>query len=570
MSTATSTPGKLALAGLPVALLILLVVSVNEVTTTRWLFVHTTYYFLLATVLCWAGTYLHDARDVRRETVVAWIKKNSAGLVVAFTLTVVVGLAVEPALRVLSDEANLVGTSKNFFSSKTATFTVSGKNYYGSYWDVDVAVDRRPTLFPFLVSLVHAVCGYSYKNVFLFNLLVLAAFLVVAYRLAKSLGGETFAVVATLFVAAHPVTLISARSGGFDLLATFFGLLVIKSLLEYLREQSAAKLAILWMNLCMFAQIRYESALFIPPVVILLLLFKLVTWSTLRPYAFVYALTPAYLLPRIWQSILRGNVPEQDPGTVTFSVENFLNNVHEYFKPLLSPFQAYPSHSAVLIALGVVGSLSWLGWLLRRFYAKDWRTPQSRFAVFVLVWILLQAIIVFTYVWGRAQYPSAARLVMAIDTFFSFAAAWVLTQSLRRWRPFLAILPAVALLAMELPAASQHRTLNRLTQTRESATTWSFFERLNEKRILVVTDRPNHFTIMDYGAMDFETARRDPHLFTAFARRLFRDVYVIQQIKLSTNEPLPGYEIWPDRKLDVVFEFQNDADVLVRISRLAR
>jgi 4-amino-4-deoxy-L-arabinose transferase-like glycosyltransferase len=502
--------------------------------------------------------------------VVAWIKKNSAGLVVAFTLTVVVGLAVEPALRVLSDEANQVGTSKNFFSSKTATYTVSGKNYNGSYWDVDVAVDRRPTLFPFLVSLVHAVCGYSYKNVFLFNLLVLAAFLVVAYRLAKSLGGETFAVVATLFVAAHPVTLISARSGGFDLLATFFGLLVIKSLLEYLREQSAAKLAILWMNLCMFAQIRYESALFIPPVVILLLLFKLVTWSTLRPYAFVYALTPAYLLPRIWQSILRGNVPEQDPGTVTFSVENFLNNVHEYFKPLLSPFQAYPSHSAVLIALGVVGSLSWLGWLLRRFYAKDWRTPQSRFAVFVLVWILLQAIIVFTYVWGRAQYPSAARLVMAIDTFFSFAAAWVLTQSLRRWRPFLAILPAVALLAMELPAASQHRTLNRLTQTRESATTWSFFERLNEKRILVVTDRPNHFTIMDYGAMDFETARRDPHLFTAFARRLFRDVYVIQQIKLSTNEPLPGYEIWPDRKLDVVLEFQNDADVLVRISRLAR
>jgi hypothetical protein len=45
---------------------------------------------------------------------------------------------------------------------------------------------------------------------------------------------------------------------------------------------------------------------------------------------------------------------------------------------------------------------------------------------------------------------------------------------------------------------------------------------------------------------------------------------VIQQIKLSTNEPLPGYEIWPDRKLDVVLEFQNDADVLVRISHLAR
>jgi hypothetical protein len=112
--------------------------------------------------------------------------------------------------------------------------------------------------------------------------------------------------------------------------------------------------------------------------------------------------------------------------------------------------------------------------------------------------------------------------------------------------------------------------MNRLTQTRESAATWSFFERLQDKRIVIITDRPSHFTIMDYGAMNFETARRDPYLFTAVSRRLFQDVYVIQQIKLSTNEPLPGYDIWPNRKLETVLEFQNDADVLVRISRLAR
>jgi len=140
--------------------------------------------------------------------------------------------------------------------------------------------------------------------------------------------------------------------------------------------------------------------------------------------------------------------------------------------------------------------------------------------------------------------------------------------SLKRWRPFVAVLPAMAVLAIHLPIASQHRMLNRLTQTRESNTTWKFFERLGDKRILIVTDRPNLFTIMDYGAMDFESARRDPYLFTAFARHLFYDIYVIQQIKLSSNEPLPGYDIWPTRKLDTVLEFQNDADVLVRISRV--
>jgi hypothetical protein len=292
--------------------------------------------------------------------------------------------------------------------------------------------------------------------------------------------------------------------------------------------------------------------------------------STLRPYAFIYALTPAYFLPRIWQSLLRGNVPEQDPGTVTFSLHNFLNNGYEYFKPILEPSNSYPAHSASLIALGVVGCLLWVAWLLGRVRAKDWKAPQVRFAIVVAAWMVVQAIIVFSYVWGRAQYPSSARLVIVIDTFFSFAAAWALTLMLKRWKPFVTVLLAGALFTIELPGAPQRRMLNKLTQTRENASTWRFFEGLPDKRILIVTDRPSHFTIMDYGAMSFESAKRDRYLFPAFARHLFQDVYVIQQLELSTNEPLPGYEIWPDRQLDPVLEFQNDANVLVRVSRLAR
>jgi hypothetical protein len=535
-----------------------------------WLFVNTTYYLLLGTVACWAGTYLHHARGVRRETVAAWAKENWPGLAVAAGVTLAAAFAVEPALRVLSDEANLVGTSKNFFASKTATFTVSGKNYYGSYWDVDVAIDRRPTLFPFLVSLIHSVLGYSYENAFTFNLLVLPAFVLVAYRLAKSLGGETLGVVSALFVAAHPITLLSARSAGFDFLAAFLGLLVVKTLLEHLREPSPGKLAVLWIELCLFAQARYETALFVPLVVVLLLLFRTITWGALRPYAFVYALSPVFLLPRVWQAILRGNVPEQEPGTVTFSAENFTNNVEEYLAPLLEPSRPHPFHSALLLSLGVAGAVLLLRRLFARARARDWSAPETRFGLCVAAWMLLQAVIVFTYVWGRAQYPSAARLVIPIDTFFSFAAAWVVTRALARFRAFVPVLLATALLVAELPGPAQYRALNKLTQSRESAATWKFFDRLNEKRILIVTDRPNHFTIMDYGAMNFETAKRDPYLFTALERRLFQDVYVIQHIELSTREPRPGYAIWPDRTLETVHEFQNDANVLVRISRVAR
>ena len=102
---------------------------------------------------------------------------------------------------------------------------------------------------------------------------------------------------------AHPITLISARSGGFDFLAALLSLLVIRSYLDHSREPSAERLAVLWMNLCVFAEVRYETAMFLPPVVILLLLFRLMRWELMRPFALIYALTPAFLLPRLWQSI---------------------------------------------------------------------------------------------------------------------------------------------------------------------------------------------------------------------------------------------------------------------------
>jgi len=144
-----------------------------------------------------------------------------------------------------------------------------------------------------------------------------------------------------------------------------------------------------------------------------------------------------------------------------------------------------------------------------------------------------------------------------------------LVVTLRRLPSFVAVLLAASVFVAGVPIASQHRLLNRLTQTRESSTEWKFFERLGEKRILIVTDRPNLFTIMNYGAMSFENARSDPYLFTALGRHLFYDVYVIQQLELSTNQPLPGFEFWSTRKLDTVLEFQNDADVLIRVSRVS-
>jgi hypothetical protein len=567
---AGSTAQTIALVVLFLLQLGLLVVSVAERSYVEPLFIHTTYYLLLVTVLCWAASYLYLARGVRKATVIEWVKENKGGIIIALAVTLIAWLAIEPALRVLADETNLLGTSRSFFFHKTATFTTTGKFYYDNFWDQGVVIDRRPSLFPFLVSLVHILRGYTYKNAFLFNLLVLPLFVLVSYRVAKRLGGELFGVVAAILVVVHPITLISIRSGGFDFFMTFLALLVIKAFIDHCHNPSAERLAVLWMNLCVFAEVRYETALFLPPVVAAIVIFKLVKLDYIRRFAFIYALSPVYLLPRIWQAILRGNVPEQDPGTITFSLKNFLVNSRDYFKPIFTPFDFRPPHSAIVIALGLVGCFLWYLSISRRVTKRDWQAPILKVAAMVGGWAVMTIVIVFTYFWGRAQHPAASRLVISIDTFFSFPAAWALTVLLKRFRPFVTALVAVAIFAIYLPVASEYRILNELTLTREAATCWRFFASLHEKRIMIIDERPGLFTVMDYGAVDFETAKHDPSILEGLTRKLYYDIYLVQLIDLTTNEPLPQYRIWPERPVIPMIEFQNDANATVRISRLVR
>jgi hypothetical protein len=175
---------------------------------------------------------------------------------------------------------------------------------------------------------------------------------------------------------------------------------------------------------------------------------------------------------------------------------------------------------------------------------------------------------VFTYVWGRPEHPASARLIITIDTFFSFLAAWAVTATLGRFKAAIPTIVCACLFTMAVPVAAQNRLIKELTITREASECWRFFASLHEKRILVVAERPGLFTVMDYGAVDFESARQDPSLLEGLSRHLFYDIYLVQQIDLGTKKPMPQYEVWPERPKQTMLEFQNDANATVRISRL--
>jgi two-component sensor histidine kinase len=237
---------------------------------------------------------------------------------------------------------------------------------------------------------------------------------------------------------------------------------------------------------------------------------------------------------------------------------------------MASPFDLSLPHASLIITLGVLGCLLWFYWMYKRALPSDRPKAESQFSVIVFAWMACQFVILFTYVWGRPNHPASGRLILAVDVFFSFAAAWAITVGLQKVRQSIPILVCVGLFLMSVPAAAEGRFLNQLTLIRQAAAQWKFFEKIDDKRIMIVTDRPGLFTVMDYGTVEIAAAKQNSELLNELNRRLFNDLYVIQEIDLETKKPKPEFELWPDTPKESLLEFQNDASSMVRISKIKR
>jgi hypothetical protein len=566
------------LAAPPLAAAVLFLVTLRHRDWNEPWFVYSAYYVLFAMVTAYVGVRISSLADGPPLRV--WIRENAAGLVTTAIVSAVVFLAVAPAYRVLADEANLVGVSKNLFFYRTANLAVSGKWYFESYWNLNEATDRRPALFPFFVSLLHVVRGYHPENAFHVNAILFVLFVFSSYRLAKRLGGEVFGIAAAILVAASPTTLVSARSAGFDFFATFLLLVIVHSFYDYVTQPSPRRLAILTLDLCLLAHVRYEGGALLGVTVLLLFSFRAVRWAHLRGFGLLYSVVPLFLLPRYWQAIAKADDAEQPLTAKLFGVSHFVQNAWQYLRLALRPLAVAEAHSPLIVILGLAGcallSAQWVVCLRKK--ALSW--PEAQFAIFVAVALGAQSVLYFSYGQGEPQQPASARLFIWLDTFLAFAAAWLLTQlghriassATHRGRAgaLAAVLASAVLFATNLPAAIDARFIHELILTRQAAATWRFFDKLGDKGILILSDRPGLYTIMDYGSVDITLADADRSPLYELSRHLYRDIYLVQEVDLATSKPLPAFDAWPDVEKETVFEFQNTDSTSVRIARVKK
>ena len=357
----------------------------------------------------------------------------TAALAVAAALLVV--WISPPQMRVQFDETSLVGVSQNMHLQRHAVMTTGAIPFEGQPLLLENMVDKRPTLFAFLCSVLHDVSGYRLQNAFAVNAALLALGLFAASAAARLRLGALAGWAAPLLLLSVPLTGVVATSAGFGLLAAVLLLLTTLAALSFVARPDEPRLAALVGCGALLAQTRYES---LPALV---LLAALVAWAVRGRFrlgsrsAWLLAPLPTLVTPLLLL-VDHARDPRFTPeaaGRALVSVGNFYDHLPSFFAEMFWPALSNPL-PGVVAALGVV--------------AWGWRVVAGRAGrVDVLIAAPALAITALVLAWfhGDAADPTALRLFLPFVWLCALAPLALFAQLPRRGAAVL--LAALAVLA---------------------------------------------------------------------------------------------------------------------------
>jgi hypothetical protein len=344
-----------------------------------------------------------------------------AGVVIAL-LSVMAINSEQFRSKVLYDEFVLQSTAYNMHYFRDTATMVRGYDILGSFLSLDNYLDKRPNFYPFLISLVHDLTGYRPANAYALNAVLFPVTLGLAYYLGRRLAGRWGALLTVLLLGSLPLLGQNATGSGMELL-NFCMILAVAALGgAYLRQPDHTRLSALVLGAVLLAQSRYESALYVLPVAVMILVgwWKrgeiILSWSAI--------VAPLLLLPTALQNKVLNNTRwmwelKEDQNT-RFSLDYLANNLASAREFLLSTTQRY-ANSLTLTLLGALA----LGWLVVYLL---WRRPAlreadgDRLAIFLIGLAAVgNTVLIMFYYWSSFSDPMAARFSLPLYLVLTFA-----------------------------------------------------------------------------------------------------------------------------------------------------
>ncbi len=541
--------------------------SLLNKTAARWLFVNSSYYLLLILFFYWVILIFRSLRDAKIN-IRSFIKKFGLGIFVCWILTASIFISVKPYYRVLADEATLMGVSQSMTYERKSDLAVAGVNYAYAFRPLEKIIPRRPLLFPFFTHIVHSLLGYDTNNGFVLNFISLAVLFCLVFIFFNNALGPPWGYAAVFLAASQPLLIETATSSGFDLFALTFMFICFLSVKHFLEKPSDQSFLLLWVNLLMLAHIRYESPIFFILTLGLLFVMKKVRWDYFRSSQ-LFTWTPLLLLPILWSRML-AETPYSELE-VGFSVSYFIKNTLIFLK-YLTPFHLPPPTAVGLNLLGIAGLIL----CITGFVSNKWATTEAnrKTAWIMAVWLDCLFLIIASYFFGDLTAPACTRFYVVYFFVFSLLAVLVLHRF-----SFLVKRP-IYILALCFTIFLNYHTLslekgytNWLDLPRRYRYALSFFEELGHNNFLVFSNNPVHYTIRNWGALNFHKASLfQDQILRDYKEGLYESVFTVEQINIKTGEPqqVTAFDEGIDYERITVFEIRYSHEDILRISRVKR
>jgi len=480
--------------------------------------------------------------------------------------------------KIVMDEPMLVAMSQGMHVQRSTTmpvrsYVISGvKEYWGGFQD------KRPLLFPFILSAVHDVTGYRVENVFWLNKALVFGLLIFAWllgrRLDTKMGGEFM----MLWLCGWPILAQNACGGGFEILNLLLVMLVFAAAWQFLSRSDYDTEAFLLCSCLLLAHTRYESVLYLLVFAGIWLVRSMANrrWSL----SWFTAISPLFLVPVLWQ---RKIVSAYDTTVAwqfrngddhAFGIDYIYSNLQHAFRFLLVP-NAELAGSALFGAFGLLAFVGLAICALQVIVRKDKMSPDIKALCWVVACVLLGFGVLLSYHWGQLDDPVATRLALPMIGVMGLAGCAIrplLLPTVPAGHIMMGIL-ALWTVGYSLPSMSQHRYSQR--NIHNAIYQWSSDEiaHTGSRSPLIITYQERLWTI--YGKHAFglkEAAGRLPQIDFHRMVKTFDDVFLIQQFIYDPSTlqmiPLRGNRFVDGVELETVAERTFYPFNVTRISRV--
>jgi len=511
---------------------------------TGYIFENSGYYFIFVSFLLWVASLLNLFSSKFKSLT----RQHWPALLLCTSLMVLIFYMAPPKFKILNDETNLIGVSMSMYRSKMVSLPIQGFILDYKKPEYKTTMDKRPLLYPLLVSFMHGLRGYSAFNGFVVNFICGILVLFIFYLFIYDHFPRLYALLSILILASLPNFVMWVTSSGFETLNLFFIIFTIFLFNRVLVSQNIQQAELLFLTLVLVSQCRYESVVF--TTAILFLLPMLLKKKSISDWSIITFISPVLFIPIIWSNRLYADLPvvnklaanvAQVPNL--FEAFNFSNLVSNT-PPNLLVFLGLDPHlgfSWLISAMSIAGI-----YLMTKKVIVDFRGASVRFRTMwffgVLTFSLLYVVQVSFYLGNMTLYTQN-RFAMAYLPYMVLPAIFFVHEVLKKANKTKEILISVFFvfhLIFFWPYGSQQLLVNSGAIPYEYNKTLSYIQDnfKSNSDILVISERPYLYTVHYAGAVDFTYANNNTEAILDLYRKDFDHILVLQRCLYKTRAPL--------------------------------